>query len=238
MPSPAPPEARLAQTGLSVLSLSIPVAMGYVPLGMVYGFLAVQAGLSSWVTVAASVFVFAGAAQFMMVSMLAAGLPLTAIAATTLIINLRHVFYGLSLLNRLPRHAGARWYMVFGLTDETYSVLTTMPANTPVHHRVWVTALNHGWWVLGSALGALIGSHSHIGFAGLDFALASLFAVLAVEQWRVAHHSAPLWCALISYVLARWLMPQQALALAIGLCVLAGLMWPSPATTAQEVRHD
>jgi 4-azaleucine resistance transporter AzlC len=238
MPSPQAPEAPLAQTSLSVLSLSIPVAMGYVPLGMVYGFLAVQAGLSIWITVAASVLVFAGAAQFMMVSMLAAGLPIAAIAAATLVLNLRHMFYGLSLLKRLPSRLSARWYMVFGLTDETYSVLTTMAPNTSSRHVVLLTLLNQCWWVLGSALGALMGARSPIELLGLDFALAALFTVLAVEQWRTAHNSAPLWVALISYAVSQWLAPTQALALAIGLSVLVGLLWPANQTLLGPAPHD
>lgn len=233
---PKPSTAPRTPNRLDALSLSIPVAMGYVPLGMVYGFLAVQAGLSVAVTVAASLLVFAGAAQFMMISMLAAGLPIGAIALATLVINLRHVFYGLSLLKRLPAHPMARWYMVFGLTDETYSVLTALPADTPVRHQVLLTAINQGWWVLGSALGALLSTRAQLGLAGLDFALTALFAVLAIEQWRASQRSVPLWVALISYAAAQALMPQHALALAIGLSVGSGLLWPTTATSGGT--HD
>ncbi|MBB1076404.1 AzlC family ABC transporter permease [Rhodoferax sp. 4810] len=216
--TPAPP--------ISVLSLSIPVAMGYVPLGMVFGFLFVQAGASWWLAVTASVLVFAGAAQFMMVPMLAAGLPVAAIALATLVVNLRHIFYGLSLLDKLPHHPWARWYLVFALTDETYSVLTTLPAGTTTRQMVAVALLNQGWWVLGTLLGALIGTQAQVPLVGLDFALAALFAVLAVEQWRSAHTAWPLWVALGSYALAQALMPRQALLISIALSVLAGLLLP------------
>ncbi|MBE0475018.1 MAG: AzlC family ABC transporter permease [Rhodoferax sp.] len=212
---------------ISVLSLSVPVAMGYVPLGMVFGFLFVQAGAPWWLALFASILVFAGAAQFMMVPMLAAGLPLAAIALATLVVNLRHVFYGLSLLDKLPTKPLARWYLVFALTDETYSVLTTLPAGTSTRQMVTVALLNQGWWVLGTLLGALIGAQAQIGLVGLDFALAALFAVLAVEQWRSADSSAPLWVAVASYAAAWTVMPQQALLLAIALSVLAGLFWPT-----------
>ena len=225
--APAPASAA---PPISVLSLSIPVAMGYVPLGAVYGFLAVQAGLDGWVTLAASVLVFAGAAQFMMVGMLAAGLPVAAIALATFVVNLRHVFYGLSLLNRLPTQRWARWYLVFGLTDETYSVLTTLPEGTSTRQMVAVALINQGWWVLGSCLGALIGAQAQIGLQGLDFVLAALFAVLAVEQWRAAHTPAALWVALISYALAQAALPQHALMLAMSLSVLAGIVWPQHTT--------
>lgn len=211
---------------ISVLSLSVPVAMGYVPLGMVFGFLFVQAGAPWWLSLLASIFVFAGAAQFVMIPMLAAGLPVASIAVATLVVNLRHVFYGLSLLDKLPVKPWARWYLVFALTDETYSVLTTLPAGTSTRQMVTVALLNQSWWVLGTLLGAVIGAQAQIELAGLDFALAALFAVLAVEQWRNADSAAPLWVAVLSYAIAWTLAPQQALLIAIGLSVLAGLFWP------------
>lgn len=223
-PAPSPPSRPI-----SVLSLSVPVAMGYVPLGMVFGFLFVQAGAPWWLALLASVFVFAGAAQFMMVPMLAAGLPVASIALATLVVNLRHVFYGLSLLDKLPVKPWARWYLVFALTDETYSVLTTLPPGTRTRQMVTVALLNQGWWVLGTLLGAVIGAQAQISLVGLDFALAALFAVLAVEQWRHADSAAPLWVAVVSYAVAWALLPQHALLSAIGLSVLAGLFWRKPA---------
>lgn len=218
-----------ASPPISVLTLSIPVAMGYVPLGMVFGFLFVQAGAPWWLALTASVFVYAGAAQFMMIPMLAAGLPVASIALATLVVNLRHVFYGLSLLHKLPAQPWARWYLVFALTDETYSVLTTLPPGTRTGQMVTVALLNQGWWVLGTLLGAVIGAQAQVPLVGLDFALAALFAVLAVEQWRSADSSAPLWLALLSYFIAVLVMPQQALLIAIALSVLAGLFWPQSA---------
>lgn len=207
--------------------------MGYIPLGMVFGFLFVQAGAPWWLALVASVIVFAGAAQFMMVPMLAAGLPLASIALATLVVNLRHIFYGLSLLHKLPRQPWARWYLVFALTDETYSVLTSLPAGTRTSQMVTVALLNQGWWVLGTLLGAVIGAQAQIGLVGLDFALAALFAVLAVEQWRNASSSAPLWVALASYALAYVLWPAQALLIAIALCVLAGMVLAPPEPTGK-----
>ncbi len=209
-----------------MLALSVPVAMGYVPLGTVFGFLFVQAGAPWWLALLASLVVFAGAAQFMMIPMLAAGLPVASIALATLVVNLRHVFYGLSLLHKLPAKALARWYLVFSLTDETYSVLTTLPPGTSTRQMVTVALLNQGWWVLGTLIGAVIGAQAQITLIGLDFALAALFAVLAVEQWRSAGSSAPLWLALLSYAAALVMLPRQALPVAIGISVAAGLVWP------------
>ncbi|AEC20846.1 AzlC-like protein [Pusillimonas sp. T7-7] len=200
----------------------MPVAMGYIPLGMVFGFLFVQAGATAWLAILASILVYAGAAQYMMIPMMAAGLPISAIALATLIINLRHMFYGLSLLSKFPQAKLPRWYMVFALTDETYSVLTSLPAGTPTRQLLSVAGLNHGWWVLGTAIGAIIGAQAKLPLSGLDFVLAALFAVLTVEQWRIKTSPLPLWTALLSYAAAYVIAPAHALVIAIALCIGMG----------------
>lgn len=209
---------------LSTLSLSFPIAMGYIPLGAVFGFLLIKAGAAWWLAPLASIFVFAGAAQYMAIPMVAAGLPYSAIALATLVVNLRHVFYGLSLLDRMPDNRWARNYLIWALTDENYSVLSTLPRTTPARKMVSIAMLNHGWWVLGSTIGAVIGAQSQIALQGMDFSLAALFAVLAIEQWRSTRWPTPILVALVSYLLARWWMPSQALAISIGLCVVAGVV--------------
>ena len=101
--------------GRSPLLLSVPVAVGYVPLGAVFGFLFVQAGGAWWMAIASSVLIYAGASQFMMIPMLTAGLPIGSIALATLVVNLRHVFYGLSLLHLVPKNGLAKFYLIFGI---------------------------------------------------------------------------------------------------------------------------
>ncbi|MFA5662803.1 AzlC family ABC transporter permease [Castellaniella sp.] len=211
---------------LSLASLTAPVAMGYIPLGAICGFLFVQAGGPAWLAVAASALIYAGAAQFMMVPMLAAGLPLSTIGLATLVLNLRHVFYGLSLLNTLPAVRWQRWYVIFSLTDETYSVLTALPAEQRRQRIMLLSVLNQGWWILGTTLGAVLGGQAHWELNGLDFVLAALFAVLAVEQWRARQDAFPIWVALVAWAIAQTLLPSQALALAIGLSLLAVAMRP------------
>jgi 4-azaleucine resistance transporter AzlC len=204
----------------------MPVAMGYIPLGIVFGFLFVQAGAAWWLASLASLLIYAGAAQYMMVPMIATGMPVSAIALATLIVNARHVFYGLSLLDRLPQQKRLRWYIVFALTDETYSVLTTLPATSTARQMTLIALLNHGWWVLGSTLGAIIGAQAKIELVGLDFVLAALFAVLTVEQRRSRHSAAPLWVALFAYLVAWSLAAKHALVIAILLSILVAVVWP------------
>ncbi len=204
----------------------MPVAMGYIPLGIVFGFLFVQAGAAWWLASLASLLIYAGAAQYMMVPMIVTGMPVSAIALATLIVNARHVFYGLSLLDRLPQQKRLRWYIVFALTDETYSVLTTLPATSTARQMTLIALLNHGWWVLGSTLGAIIGAQAKIELVGLDFVLAALFAVLTVEQRRSRHSAAPLWVALFAYLVAWSLAAKHALVIAILLSILVAVVWP------------
>ena len=209
--------------GRSPLLLSVPVAVGYVPLGAVFGFLFVQGGGAWWMAIASSVLIYAGASQFMMIPMLTAGLPIGSIALATLVVNLRHVFYGLSLLHLVPKNGLAKFYLIFGLTDETYSLLTTLPAETTPMQRVWLTLINQMWWVSGTALGAVLGSQVQTQLAGLDFALVALFAVLVVEQWRARSSAKPLWVALLSYPVAWLIWPAHALLAAIGMSVVTAI---------------
>ena len=217
-----------------VLALAAPVAMGYIPLGTVFGFLFVQAGGQAWMAVLASVVVFAGASQFMMIPMLAAGMSVGTIALATLIVNLRHAFYGLSLLDRFPKGTWVRWILVFGLTDETFSVLTTMPQGVGHRQMMLVTLLNQAWWVLGTILGAVIGAQAQVSLAGLDFVLAALFAVLAVEQWRTRYSAAPLWIAIIAYGVAYAASARHALLISIALSLTAGVILTARSTKSSE----
>ena len=220
MPDETAPTPRL-----STLSLTMPVAMGYIPLGIVFGFLFVQAGGAWWLGIVASLLTYAGAAQYMMIPMVASGMPVSAIALATLIVNSRHIFYGLSLLDKLPQEKHLRWYMIFALTDETYSVLTILPPSTSHRQMALIALLNHFWWVLGSALGAIIGAQAKIELVGLDFVLAALFAVLTVEQQRSRRRSAPLWIALAAYAIAWPLAAKHALVIAIVLSTLVAVFW-------------
>lgn len=224
MTAKVPAQALAQRPGLSTWSLSVPVAMGYVPLGAVFGFLLVQAGAPWWAPPLASLLVFAGAAQFMAIPMLAAGAPVGAIVLATAIVNLRHIFYGLSLLDKLPRHRLARAYLIWVLTDENYSVITTLPATAGPRQMLAVAMLNHGWWVLGAVLGAAAGAQATHAVAGIDFSLAALFAVLAVEQWRTCRRAAPILAAVLAYGAALVVAPAQALPVSIALSLGVGML--------------
>ncbi|HJV05981.1 MAG TPA: hypothetical protein VJ642_01520, partial [Chromobacteriaceae bacterium] len=123
-------------------------------------------------------------------------------------------------------------------TDETYSVLTTIPKATSHKKMALVACLNHGWWVLGTVIGAIIGAQARITLAGLDFVLASLFAVLTVEQWRTKNSPAPLWVALIAYAVAYPIAAKHALVIAIALSIVAGVFWRPTASAKKGGSND
>jgi 4-azaleucine resistance transporter AzlC len=225
-----PRSPRAIHSLRETLSSSVPVALGYVPLGAVFGFIFVQAGADWWMPVLASLLVYAGAAQFMMVPLLVSGTPLGTLALAALAINFRHVFYGLALLHRRATHPAARAYQSFTLTDETFAIVSTMDNQVSPNQLIAIGALNHLWWNLGTLLGVAAGVTLHINLAGLDFALTALFAVLLVEQLRRHGRYDMLALGLVAYTLARWWQPEHALLLSMFFTLTLGLAWPQPAS--------
>lgn len=205
----------------STVALTIPVAMGYVPLGAAFGFLVRQAGGDPALALAMSVVVYAGALQFLAIPLLMAGLPVAELAFVTLMTNLRHVFYGLSLRDRLPRGRLARAYAVFALTDETFSLVTSAGRAWDGRQVVMVAAINQLWWVAGTALGCVLGEAVPTGIAGMEFALTALFVVLTIEQAKVARRVFPFATAAVATAIAFAVAPGNLLFAAIALTLLA-----------------
>lgn len=185
-------------SNLSAFRLTLPVMFGYVPLGMAFGVLfTAQLDYSWWVAPLMAVTIFAGAAQILAVGLLASHADLLAVFVAMLVLNSRHLFYGLSLLGRF---AGAGWrklYLIFGLTDETYSLLTSRPrgpdraAEQRLDFRI--TLYNQLYWILGCTLGAWLGTRVRFDSTGIEFALVALFIVLAIEQYKSLGQQRPLW---------------------------------------------
>jgi Predicted branched-chain amino acid permease (azaleucine resistance) len=187
---------------------SVPVLLGYVTIGIAFGLLFEKSGQPWWLAVVMSLVVYAGAAQFMAVGLLASGTSIASIAVLTLVINARHMVYGLSLLDRFAACKRFKPYLVFALTDETYGILTTVapPEGSTDRERedfyAAVAGLDQSYWVFGSALGALIGGALPFDTKGIDFALTALFIVLLVEQIRTVRRPAPYLVAAAATALA------------------------------------
>lgn len=200
----------------------MPVMFGYVPLGMAFGLLFQDLGYAWYYASLMALIVFAGAAQFMAVGLLLAHAGLLEIAVSTFILNSRHLFFGLSVMHRYRTTGVKKLYLIFGLTDETYSLVTSTraPAGIPESdYYLAITALNHLYWVIGCSLGALAGANLELDTTGMDFALTALFLVLVIEQWKQVRDPFPFVIAACFSLLAISLFSEQMLLVAIGLCI-------------------
>lgn len=216
--------------------LTAPVLFGYLPLGITFGILFRDLGFPWYFATMMGLLVYAGAAQFMAIGLLAVGAGLVEVALSTFLLNSRHLFFGLSLLDRFGRWGVQKCYLIFGLTDETYALITTLPRNKErdsVRFLLQITALNQFYWVAGCTLGGLVGSELFFDTEGMEFALVALFAVLMVEQWKRIRQITPFLVAAISVLMLFWLYPEKMLVGAMVLSMVLLLI-----VQRKEVRSD
>lgn len=202
----------------SLFTITLPVLLGYIPLGMTFGFLMVSQGIAWYIPILFSIFVFAGAAQFLAVGLVVNHASLLDTAIATFLINLRHVFYGLSLFDFLPHTWAKRLYFMFGITDETYSLLTSSQSATP-SNALSIVALNQSYWVAGTAIGALFAT-SLPPIKGIEFSLTALFVILLVEQIRANHETKTVAMGVLACLAATWLAPKYFLLTASGVALI------------------
>ncbi len=221
-----------------IFPLTVPVMMGYLPLGAVFGVLWANAGLCWYWAPLMSVLVYAGALQYLAVGMLAAGTGWLDLAVASLLVNFRHIFYGLSLYHLLPGRGLGRGYFIFGITDETYSLLSASGQVQDRQQALRVVFLNQSYWVLGTLAGVLLAKGLPPGLQGLDFALTALFTVLAVEQIRAKRDWAAALIGLMAALVAGWFFPHYFLLAASLMLVAVLLAWPLPGKGGLAHDHD
>lgn len=159
--------------------------IGYFPLGIAFGILMAQAGYSFLWSGATSLFVYAGSLQMLMVSFFTEGTPFAAIAVTALLLNSRHIFYGLSFAEKFRGYGAAKLFLIWGLSDESYSLLCSYREEEGVSERsvhLFSTALIWGYWVIFSMIGGMIGELLPFSTEGIDFALTALFTVILIDR--------------------------------------------------------
>lgn len=196
----------------SAFRLTLPILFGYIPLGMAFGVLfATQLDHAWWIAPLTGLLIYAGAGQILAVSLLASHAGLLEVFVAMFVLNARHLFYGLSLLGRFRGAGWRKAYLIFGLTDETYSLLTSRPqgedrtAEQALDFRI--TALNQIYWIIGCALGALLGDSLSFDSRGIEFALVALFIVLTIEQFKALGESFPIWIGALAAAIAIALLP-------------------------------
>ena len=180
---------------------TVPVMTGYVFLGFGFGILLHQSGYGVLWAGAMSLFIYAGSMQYMTVSLLTSGAGLLAAALTTLVVNARHLFYGISMVDAYKGAGRKKPYLIFALTDETYSLVSKnqFPEGMSRHtYCLLVSALDQVYWVAGSLLGSLAGSLLPFDFQGIEFVLTALFVTIFVEQWLSTKNHAPAMIGVVS----------------------------------------
>lgn len=212
---------------------TVPVLMGYLSIGLVFGWMLSAAGFAPTWAAVMSVTIYAGSGQYLGVDLLANASPLGDAAFLTLMINFRHLVYGLSMLEKFQGMGWRKLYMIFSLTDETYALLAGVEAPGGVDAKDFyftIALLDHLYWIAGSILGAVAGALITINTEGIDFAMTALFLVIAVEQWQSNKKHAPVYLgALGTLACLLWLGPDNGRFLipALGILV-AGLLLLRP----------
>ena len=214
---------------LAALPHTLPICVAFLFLGMSYGFYMHSKGFSFVYPMLMSFFIFAGSMEFVTVGLLLGPFnPLSAFLLT-LMVNARHLFYGISMLDKYRDCGLKKGYLIFGLCDESFSINCSV-APPPDVDRGWfmffVTLLNHIYWVLGSTLGGLVGYAVRFDAKGIEFVMTALFVVIFLNQWKAAEGHLPaligIGCSTLCLILfgsARFMLPSMAAIVAV--CLLA-----------------
>ena len=180
---------------------TVPVMTGYIFLGFGFGILLHRNGYGVLWSAAMSLFIYAGSMQYMAVSLLSGGAGLLTAALTTLVVNARHLFYSISMVDAYKGAGKKKPYLIFALTDETYSLVSrrSAPEGLTRHGYCFLVSLfDQIYWVTGSVLGSLAGSLIPINYEGIEFVLTALFVTIFVEQWLSTKNHTPAIIGLVS----------------------------------------
>lgn len=216
---------------------TLPVLTGYLFLGMGFGILLNESGYGFGWAFCMGAFVFAGSGQYLAVSLLSSGASLLTSAVATFLLNARHIFYGISLIDMYKGAGKKKPYMIFALTDETYTLVTQNQPPKGMHRHsycFWVSLLDHIYWIIGCSLGHLAGSYVPINFEGVEFVLTALFVTMFVEQWLSNQNHRPAIIGVMSTVLCLLIFGSE-LFLIPSMVVIAALLTISRKTARRAV---
>lgn len=183
------------QVTKQAFTTSIPVMAGYIVLGMGFGLLLHDAGYGPGWAFFMAVIIYAGTMQYVGVGLLAGGASILTTALTTLMVQARHLFYSISLIEKYKGAGKYKPYMIYGITDETYSLLSDgtlpVPEEDAARYRFLVTLFDHSYWIVGCVLGNLLGEVLPFSTKGLEYSMTALFVASLTEQWITMHDHVP-----------------------------------------------
>ena len=165
---------------------TIPILTGFLFLGISYGIYMRALGFSPLYPIFMSMLIFAGSMEFVTASMLLSGFNPLGAALLTLMVNARHIFYGITMVSKYKNVGRKKWYLIFGMCDESFSINCSVSVPEGIDKGwfyFWVTVLNQSYWVLGSTCGALLGTLIKVDSGGLEFVMTALFVVIFLDNW-------------------------------------------------------
>ena len=174
---------------------TVPVFTGFIFLGISYGVLMTVSGFPAWCPILLSLVVYGGSLQFAAVAMLLSAFAPVEVFTVALMVQARHLFYGITMIERYKNMGWKKFFLIYGMSDETFSINCSTDVQDGVDKgwfMLWVTLLDWGYWIAGTALGALLGNFITFNTEGLDFAMTAMFVVIFIEQWKKdkKHYSA------------------------------------------------
>ncbi|MCI5574316.1 MAG: AzlC family ABC transporter permease [Clostridiales bacterium] len=213
----------------AALPYTMPICIGFIVLGMSYGFLMRSKGFPLIYPMLMSLFIFAGSMEFVTVNLLLSDFNPLHVFFLTLMVNARHIFYGISMLDKYKNCGWKKPYLIFGMCDETFTVNCAVTPPEDVDKgwfMFFVTLLNQIYWVSGATLGALLGYIIHFDASGIEFVMTALFVVMFINQWEETKEHTPalmgLGCSLLCLVIfgsSNFIIPAMIL---IVLCLSIG----------------
>ncbi|MGN1231667.1 MAG: AzlC family ABC transporter permease [Anaerotignum sp.] len=193
----------MAKTLRYAVKHSFPIFISFIPVGLAYGVLMQNVGYNFLWTGACSLFVMAGSLQYLMVSFFAGGVSLATVAIMALLLNSRHIFYGLSFIEKFRSFGFWKYFLIYSLTDENYSLHCSHDFGEDINEK-WAYVLTALmpilYWIILSILGSIIGTLIPFDTTGIDFALTALFIVILIEQMLGADNLLPALLAFVSSI--------------------------------------
>jgi 4-azaleucine resistance transporter AzlC len=219
---------------LAAFKHSLPVLFGYTAIGAVFGLMMADAGYPWWLSFMMSLVMFAGAGQYMAVGFFTAGTGVLEAALMQIVLNARHMAYSLSMINRFKNAGLYRFYLIFGLTDETFALLSSMPETSGMNETertkfmFYVTALDQIYWIAGTLAGVVAGALLPFSTEGVGFSLTALLVVLMIEKIIAVRKPGIFIVSAIPAALGALFLPARAsllaaIAVSLAVCSFPGI---------------
>ena len=219
-------EAKYKDTIKYAFIKSLPVMAGYLLIGIGFGILMHSKGYGVVWSAAMSVFVYAGSMQYAAVELISGGASLITAALMTFVVNARHIVYGISMLKGYKNTGKYKPYLIFALTDETYSIVCDgeIPESVKKNKFYFLLSLfNHLYWIIGSVIGAVAGNIIPFSTEGIDFSMTALFVVVFINQWKASDKHFNAYLGLIGSIACLLIFGADKFIIPSMLVIIAGL---------------